>query len=116
MQKVGPLLSEKIGDWAVKYGQMSVSDIWRTGGSGLSELAQSSLDPIIFYGERFMSISTVCDRFTITLKRYTTSPGASGQAKRTWTTDARTDAGLVASIRADMQSLSSEERGEYGNY
>lgn len=61
-----------------------------------------------------MSISSMCDRFTVTLKRQGNTTSAMGGKILTFSTANRTADGVPTSVRADCQAATSEEKMEYG--
>lgn len=61
-----------------------------------------------------MSIASMCDRFTATLKRQVPVTGTEGGVKLTWATAPRATLGLPTSVRCEMQMASAEEKREYG--
>jgi len=61
-----------------------------------------------------MSISSMCDRFTITLKRQGNTTSIYGDKTLTFSTANRTADGVPTSVRSDMQAATSEEKAEYG--
>lgn len=61
-----------------------------------------------------MSISSMCDRFTCTLKRQGNTTNAYGDKELTFSTANRTTDGVPTSVRSDMQTVTSEDRMTYG--
>lgn len=61
-----------------------------------------------------MSISAMCDRFTITLKRQGNTTSTMGGKILAFSTANRTADGVPTSVRADCQAATSEEKMEYG--
>ena len=61
-----------------------------------------------------MSISSMTNDFTATLKRQVATSSASGAKTLSYTTAKRTTDGLSISISASFQGLSSEEKAQYG--
>lgn len=61
-----------------------------------------------------MSIQSICDQFTLTLKRQISARDSVGGVTYSYSTSPREIEGLPTEIRADCQTMTSEERAEYG--
>jgi hypothetical protein len=59
-----------------------------------------------------MSITSLCNRFAITMERESDTTDAHGGVALTWSTGNR--GGLATTVQADMQTATADERIEYG--
>ena len=59
-----------------------------------------------------MSAASLCDRFDVTLKQKTSTRDAAGGVTIAYSIEAR--AGRPTSVRAELQTMTSEEKIEYG--
>lgn len=61
-----------------------------------------------------MSIHSLCDRFTATLKRQISTENDDGTTTQKWVVSERVACNLPESVRCDMQTLTASDRIEFG--